>query len=96
MSNGLVMFQGGLQKDGRFSIGEWKDGDGIPPGQYRVWIANANKIENVYDKTGEKIINRIEKIVIDKKYESPETSGLTFEIKPGEKNVIEIIIKKPR
>lgn len=95
MSNGLVMFQGGLQENGRFSIGEWKDGDGIPPGQYRVWIANANKIENVYDKTGEKVVKRIDITVIDRKYESPDTSGLTFEVKPGQKNEIEIIIEKP-
>lgn len=95
MSNGMVMFQGGIRKDGRFSIGEWKDGDGIPPGEYRVWIANANKVENIYDKSGERIVRRIDKIVVDRKYESPETSGLSFEIKPDQKNQIEIVVGKP-
>jgi hypothetical protein len=95
LSNGLVMYQGAIQKDGTFSIGELKDGDGIPPGTYKVWIADANTTENVYDAKKENIIKRIDHIIIDPKFTDKNTSNLQFMIGKGQKNQIEIVVEKP-
>jgi hypothetical protein len=32
-------FFGRLDKNGHYSIGEFKDGEGIKPGKYNVWLA---------------------------------------------------------
>jgi hypothetical protein len=96
LSNGLVMYQGTIQKDGTFSIGELKDGDGIPPGTYKVWIADANTIENVYDAKKENIVNRIDHIIIDPKFADKNMSDLQFKIEKGQKNQIEIVVEKPQ
>jgi hypothetical protein len=95
LSNGLVMYQGAIQKDGTFSIEELKDGDGIPPGTYKVWIADANTIENVYDEKKENLIKRIDHLIIDPKFADKNTSDLQFKIDKGQKNQIEIVVEKP-
>ena len=74
-----LMYQGTLQPDGSFALGVLKDGDGIPPGDYLAWISNANTDFE---------------IIIDPKYVSPQTSGLTYSIDTKRSN-IEIIVERP-
>jgi hypothetical protein len=95
LSNEMVMYQGEIPSDGTFSIGEMKDGDGIPPGTYKVWISGANTWEDVYDEKKEKIIKRIERPVIQPKFTEKDKSGLTFTVEKGKKNRIEIEVENP-
>lgn len=94
-SNGIQMFQGEIQSNGTFKIGEIRDGDGIPPGKYKIWIS-ANTQDYVRDAVTKEITNKMmRQIVIDPKYESRETSDLTFEVKPGGSKSIDIVVEKP-
>jgi hypothetical protein len=85
MSNGTFMFQGKILSDGTFSIGEIKDGDGIPPGNYGIWIAGANPSAT----------DQYQTLKIPTKYTNRETSGLTFEVKKNGTKTIDILLEKP-
>jgi len=95
-ADGTRMYQGAIKPDGSFALGEIKDGDGIPPGSYKVWIANANTTDYDLDEEGRpKSTRMIEIVLIDPKYTSPATSDLTFEIKSGERKSLDIVVEAP-
>ena len=101
---GTVNFQtsnhaamGAVDKDGKFTIGGERAGDGVPPGTYQVFITGAMGFDTSKARTLEfgggpgttvPIIP-----LIDKKYERPETSGLTCEVKGS--TVYDITVMKP-
>ena len=101
---GTITFQtdkhaamGSLDKNGRYTIGGAKTGDGVPPGTYQVFITGTEEIDVSKDKPVQfgggpgsplPIIP-----LIDKKYERPETSGLTCEVKKS--TVFNIEVKRP-
>ncbi|MDR2169204.1 MAG: hypothetical protein LBP59_03590 [Planctomycetaceae bacterium] len=80
-TKGFVIFtdgkntaRGQLQPDGSYKLDSLKNGDGLLPGQYQVYLAGFQ--ENIGTDNEPKF-----KSDIDLKYESPETSGLSCEIK---------------
>lgn len=95
LSDGLHLYQGVIQQNGSFQIGEFRDGDGIPPGNYTAWIANANTIEYILNAKGERTGKTVEHKTIADKYTSPDTSGLTFSVETGQKNNVELTVTKP-
>jgi flagellar hook assembly protein FlgD len=67
--------RGTIQPDGTFVIGTEKVSDGLPPGTYQVYITGSDIVIPI----GEYGANSYEP-QIDKKYESPDTSGLTVTV----------------
>lgn len=94
-SNDIMMYRGSIGKDGTFTIGELRDGDGIPPGKYKAWLEDVNTWEPVLDKNGQRTEKIIEQVVIKPKFAKRESSDISFEVKPGAKNRIEIVVSKP-
>jgi len=92
-AEGTLAFQGTLKPDGSFALGEIKDGDGIPPGNYSAWIAGANATDYARDAAGN-LGQQIYSVIIDPKYESPETSGLKYTIDKGNTR-LEITVERP-
>ena len=78
-TTGTAESRGVIQPDGTYVIGTNTDRDGIPPGEYRVYIINAVEVTG-YDEANAMDITRP---LIHAKYGSPDTSGLTH--KTGEK-----------
>jgi len=77
---------GELNNKGYFALGELRDGDGVPLGQYRVTISGAREqLPNGFPG----------KYFVDSKYERPDTSGLTFEAKKGGPNTFDIKVDRP-
>lgn len=66
--------RGAINKDGKYVVGALAE-KGLPPGNYRVYIAGATR-EIGQDEDGNPIIETI----IEEKYTKPETSGLQIEI----------------
>jgi hypothetical protein len=93
---GTRMFQGALKPNGTFDLGEIMDGDGIPAGKYSAWIAGANTTDYVRTARGDLTNQQTHEILIDPKFESPETSGLTFEIERGKKANLDITVERPK
>ena len=87
LTTGMVCFEtdtynarGELSSDGTFEMGSYKDNDGLPPGTYRVFISNALKVIGT-DARG---LNVYESL-IDEKFTSGSTSGITVEVTPSTK-----------
>jgi hypothetical protein len=96
VGNDLVTYMGTIRADGTFSLGEIKDGDGIPPGSYKVWIANANTTDYDLDEEGRPQSNRmISSDLVDPKFTSSSTSDLTVEVKHGERKSLNITVTAP-
>ncbi|MDR1491119.1 MAG: hypothetical protein LBT05_00105 [Planctomycetaceae bacterium] len=72
---------GTLKPDGTYDVGSISDKDGLPKGRYNVYIFGAQKPSG---KTKDGIDIMVS--LIDEKYLSPETSGLTVDVPvPGGK-----------
>ena len=85
--NGTVVFRtdqhqftGEIASDGTFRLGGLKPGDGLPPGTYKVIVLG-------FDTN--------DKPVVDEKFSDASKSGLSFEVKKGEKNHFDVVVGKP-
>ena len=105
LTKGQVMFQkdgfvasGDISKDGYYSAGKLKDGDGLPPGQYQVYITGASTFgaeTNAQQQVADS--GRIPSFktpkpmdLIASKYMGPNTSGLTVEVSGNTKFDIKV------
>ncbi len=77
----------GTIRNGVFSWGGAKEGDGALPGQYKVIVVPPALSEY---EVGQGMIP-----AIDGKFGKYETSGLTFEVKPG-RNEFPIVVTRPK
>lgn len=82
-----VGVQGRIEKDGTFTLGADKPGDGALPGEYRIIITPV--------ALGDSELAAGKRPGVSGKYGKYETSGLTFEVKPQKKNELNIIVTKP-
>jgi hypothetical protein len=94
LTTGQVMFQkegfvasGNLRPDGTYSAGKLKDGDGLPPGRYQVFITGATTFGGAappppaVSQGGPPPANIAKPVfLIDPKYTVPHTSGLTVDV----------------
>lgn len=68
---------GPIQPDGTYVIGSKKSGDGLPKGTYTVTVWAYEEIENA---SGNPMAAKPAKPLIDLKYSSQHTSGLTCDV----------------
>ena len=96
--NELTMVQGDLQKDGTYSLGMLKNGDGCKPGQYQVFITGAVEVElpPPRENASAPEIDVKTTPLIDKKMMLPETSGLTCVVEKGMKLPFDITVGLPQ
>jgi len=73
--DGNYAFRGRINKDGFYRLGGAFDGDGIIPGQYRVYLTETEASE--MDENG--VVKHIKRVA--DKYTNPDTSELTCEVK---------------
>lgn len=81
-----IMARGAVQSDGRYELSTHREGDGVPPGKYRVQI-NHMDLSEVPDEQ--------KKLPYDLKYLTFATSGLEYEVGSGT-NEFPIKLEKPR
>lgn len=87
--------RGKIQSDGSFKLGTYKDGDGAPAGSYRISIVGArSEGTGQQDKSGQYDMG---KPLVHPKYESPDGSKLTYEVKPdkGANANADFTVEKP-
>jgi hypothetical protein len=106
LSEGTIVFVSGtnqarseISKDGQYRLGFKAEGDGLPKGEYKVYIQalhieiQRGKEDN--DGDGEPdIIERTETQLIATKYAYPETSGLIFAA-DGKTKTFNITVERP-
>jgi hypothetical protein len=84
--NDNVYYYGMIQKNGVFRLGVVKDGQGIPPGKYRVAV-------EFFDVEGTGLDETLIHFVA-KKYRNSKTSGIEYEITTKTTN-ISIVVDRP-
>jgi hypothetical protein len=87
LAKGAVFFttptfvaQGDLKQDGTYTVGSTGLDDGIPPGEYKIYIMGADDVTYEASKDGRGPQREIRKSLIDPKYQSAENSGLKFTV----------------
>ena len=85
-----------IDSDGRYKLGFEKDGDGLPPGEYQIYI-QAVQVETAMDPANEdgiseEIILSVTPLIADR-YKNPETSGLSF-IADGKSKTFDIQVER--
>lgn len=70
--------RGSLKADGTYTLSALKEGDGIPPGKYRVYVGDA--FERVGPSENEVIVP-----LIDQKFTSTTSSDLEFEVNSSQR-----------
>jgi len=79
--------QGNIEKDGTFTWGADRPGDGALPGTYKVVVMPR--------ALGDSELAEGKRPAVDGKYTKFETSGLSFEVKP-QKNEFNITVSRPK
>ena len=74
-------FSGRIKGDGSYVIGGIREGDGLPPGQYQVYVT----FPAILDPKD---------WPIDEKFTAPATSGWQAEVKPGGKNQFDFAVSR--
>jgi hypothetical protein len=82
-----VGVQGNIARDGTFSLGGERPGDGALPGNYRVLVTPP--------ALGDSELSAGKVPAVDGKYTRYESSGITVEVKPG-KNELPITVTRPK
>ena len=89
VTKGIITFtsdklqsQGMIKPDGTYVVGTLKMDDGIPPGTYRVTVGGADDVVFAErpDGGGGTVRTEIRTPLIDAKYQSPDTSGLSLTV----------------
>jgi len=91
LTSGTVMFEDDkhtytatIKSDGTFNMGMLKDGEGIPPGEYRVAVLAIDPESEFAAQP---------RFLADLKYASSRTSGITYNIQ--KKTDVAITVEKP-
>jgi len=77
--NGNLISRGNIQSDGTYTMGSRSAADGLPQGNYQVYVFGAEKV--LVQGNPNKGIDPVTEPLIDAKYTNPETSGLSVEVK---------------
>ena len=78
--------RGDIQPDGSYTVGSISSDDGLPPGEYRVFIDGA-VVEDLSTPDGVRSL-------VDKKMTDPETSVLTHNV-PEDGHTLDITVAYP-
>ena len=66
--------QAGIRKDGTYTVGSMKETDGMPKGEYQVYLV----VEQLSTREVRGQSENVYTSLIDPKHTNPATSGLTF------------------
>jgi hypothetical protein len=91
MKDGKPPARAAIAADGTFKLGTATDGDGIPPGDYRVAIEENRA---VLKETDEGVIQAAPKM--DPKHGSYDTSGLTAKVGSGSNDLTLTVERAPK
>ena len=91
---GVDSFFGKINNDGTYVTGGTKEVEGIPSGTYKVWLSATESSENTQRADGT-VGAYSTTPTVAKKYTSPNSTDLTFEVKSGGPRAFDIVVEKP-
>ena len=72
--------RGDINKNGKYVVGFEKESNGLPPGKYEVFLTGTDKVTATLTNKEMETYDYVYEPLLDKKYENPETSGLSLEV----------------
>ena len=88
-------YYGYLDKNGKYSPGETRDGQPIPVGHYQVWLTATDISEEKMAVPGDPTTATYTVIrTVDGKYTSPDTTQLAFEVKAGGPKTFDFTVER--
>jgi hypothetical protein len=95
--NEILLSQGEIQSDGTFTLGTGKPNNGIPSGHYNVYISGAFQYEATPERKNEfePLSEPKSTPLIEQKFMSPYTSGLSCDVTKGMKLPFNIVVEYP-
>ena len=92
-TDNTITATGKVNAQGEYKLGMSKEGDGVPPGSYRIYISGATQPSTdpnlqQKDEDGNTFGQMV--LAIDPKYSTPERSGLTCDVKASMKHDITV------
>ena len=88
-------YYGYLDKNGKYSPGETRDGQPIPSGKYIVWLTATDISVETLAVPGDQTTATYSSIqTVDSKYTSPDTTEMTFEVKRGGPKIFDFTVEK--
>ncbi|MDR2755733.1 MAG: hypothetical protein LBC20_08515 [Planctomycetaceae bacterium] len=95
-------FTGALDAQGHYAIGVNKDGTGIPPNEYTVWLAGTASVKyttikkSKNDESDDETFDSEETPRVHSKYTSPHSAdALKFEVKRGGEKTFDFTVERP-
>ncbi|MDR1382557.1 MAG: hypothetical protein LBJ67_01725 [Planctomycetaceae bacterium] len=94
-------FTGKLNEQGYYTVGVDKDGTGIPPGNYTVWLAGTADVKFTATKGNKggdnETFDSEETPRVHEKYTTPHSSNaLKFEVKRGGAKTFDFTVERPQ
>ena len=100
-ASGNILARGAIQRDGTYVVGTDGQKDGLPRGEYKVYILGAEELiqgtggQGALDSMGVPILVAPSfRQLVPRKYMTTEHTPLTCTI-PAEKNKYDIVLEKP-
>jgi hypothetical protein len=79
---------------GQYRLTTDEDNDGATPGQHRVIVMPPPATVVTGEGENAVVTKAPGKPIVPRKYQRYESSGLTYEVKPGQENTYDIVIQK--
>ncbi|MGL4944101.1 MAG: hypothetical protein ACRC46_13050 [Thermoguttaceae bacterium] len=94
-----IRLVGKINAGGQFSVGVKTDGDSVPLGRYKVYLANTDSIEvtSSTDTSGGREVRSEDRKMtkrVASEYMTPSRTPIEFEVKHG-RNTCEFSVKRP-
>ena len=90
-----MTYYGYLDKNGKYSPGETRDGQPIPIGVYQVWLTATDYSEEKFAIPGDPATATYTVVqTVDSKYTSQDTTVLTFEVKSGGPKTFDFTVER--
>ena len=101
--SGNIMARGELRSDGSYQVGTLNQKDGLPPGEYKVYIGGAHTADTgsgqqrtELDSMGVPMaVAPLLRPLIDRKYATADQTPLVCKV-PAPKNRFDIVVEKPK
>jgi hypothetical protein len=90
-------FLGRLNQNGYYTVGNTKDGTGIPPGDYTVYLSGTSLVQTVSGKNNSEsdVAAMIEKQRVHSKHTQPGSNALKFTVKKDGEKTFDFTVERP-
>ncbi|MDR1958847.1 MAG: hypothetical protein LBQ54_07375 [Planctomycetaceae bacterium] len=88
-------FLGRLDQNGNYAVGNTKDGTGIPPGEYTVYLSGTSLVSAKPGKGDSELIATVETVRVHPKYTQPGPGAFKFTVEEGGKKTLDLTVERP-